>query len=136
MRRGKRGRARIQYNVREREPPVRRREFLEGALTAGASALSWALLPPLSARATSTAPAARAPSIEDHPMHLHGHMFDIVAFSGRRLAYPLPKDTSRVPAGGTCAWRFIADSPPGRRLLHCHNLVHMMDGMMNEVDYT
>jgi FtsP/CotA-like multicopper oxidase with cupredoxin domain len=76
------------------------------------------------------------PTGMDHPMHLHGHVFDIVELSGRRLAHPLPKDTSLVPAGGTCAWRFIADSPPGRWLLHCHNLVHMMDGMMNEVDYT
>lgn len=72
----------------------------------------------------------------DHPMHLHGHVFYIVELDGRPLARPLPKDTSLVPAnGGTMTWRFRADSPPGRWLLHCHNEIHMMDGMMTEVDY-
>lgn len=72
----------------------------------------------------------------DHPMHLHGHVFDVVAIDGKTLARPLPKDTSLVRAnGGTLSWRFTADSPPGRWLLHCHNEVHMMDGMMTEVDY-
>ena len=55
--------------------------------------------------------------------------------AGQRLKYPLPKDTTLVPAGSTATWRFVADSPPGRWLLHCHNVVHMMDGMMTEVDY-
>ena len=32
-------------------------------------------------------------------------------------------------------WRFIADSPPGRWVLHCHNEIHMVGGMMTEVVY-
>ena len=75
------------------------------------------------------------PTDMDHPMHLHGHVFELVEVSGQRLKYPLPKDTTLVPAGSTATWRFVADSPPGRWLLHCHNVVHMMDGMMTEVDY-
>jgi FtsP/CotA-like multicopper oxidase with cupredoxin domain len=72
----------------------------------------------------------------DHPMHLHGHTFDIVELNGRALRLPIPKDVSLVPAnGGTMTWRFRADSPPGRWLLHCHNQIHMMDGMMTELDY-
>ena len=72
-----------------------------------------------------------------HPMHLHGHVFDVVAMNGHALRYPLPKDTSLVdPNGGTMTWRFRADSPPGRWLLHCHNDIHMMDGLMTEVVYT
>ncbi len=70
-----------------------------------------------------------------HPMHLHGHVFELVGINGQRLRYPLPKDTALVPAGGSATWRFLADSPPGRWLLHCHNAVHMMDGMVTEVDY-
>jgi FtsP/CotA-like multicopper oxidase with cupredoxin domain len=73
----------------------------------------------------------------DHPMHLHGHTFDIVEIDGRALLRPLAKDISLVRAGGgTLTWRFRADSPPGRWLLHCHNEIHMMDGMMTEVVYT
>jgi FtsP/CotA-like multicopper oxidase with cupredoxin domain len=72
----------------------------------------------------------------DHPMHLHGHVFKLVEVDGQRLARPLPKDTSLVRAyDGTATWQFIADSPAGRWLLHCHNEIHMMDGMMTEVVY-
>ncbi len=72
----------------------------------------------------------------DHPMHLHGHVFKITKIDGKRLARPLLKDTSLVRAnGGTMTWEFHADSPAGRWLLHCHNSVHMMSGMMTEVDY-
>jgi multicopper oxidase len=72
----------------------------------------------------------------DHPMHLHGHVFDVVEIGGRALRRPLAKDTALVPAnGGTMAWRFSATSPAGRWLLHCHNQIHMMGGMMTEVIY-
>jgi FtsP/CotA-like multicopper oxidase with cupredoxin domain len=77
----------------------------------------------------------RNPTDMDHPMHLHGHIFELVEQSGVRLAHPLRKDTALVPAYGSQTWRFIADAPPGRWLMHCHDLVHMMDGMMTEVDY-
>jgi multicopper oxidase len=71
-----------------------------------------------------------------HPMHLHGHTFEIVEMNGRALRLPLAKDTSLVdPNGGKMTWRFAADSPPGRWLLHCHNDIHMMDGLMTEVVY-
>lgn len=72
----------------------------------------------------------------DHPMHLHGHVFQLIEVNGKVLRYPLFKDTSLVPSmGGTTTWLFTADSPPGRWLLHCHNEIHMQDGMMTEVDY-
>ncbi len=72
----------------------------------------------------------------DHPMHLHGHVFEVTEVDGLPLARPLPKDTSLVRGnGGTLSWRFRADSPPGRWLLHCHNAIHMMDGMMTLVQY-
>ncbi|MFN2449992.1 MAG: multicopper oxidase family protein, partial [Candidatus Baltobacteraceae bacterium] len=72
----------------------------------------------------------------DHPMHLHGHVFDLIETDGTVLAMPLHKDTSLIHGnGGTATWRFKADSPAGRWLLHCHNEIHMMDGMMTEVVY-
>jgi FtsP/CotA-like multicopper oxidase with cupredoxin domain len=72
----------------------------------------------------------------DHPMHLHGHVFRVVEIDGNALARPLDKDTSLVRSnGGTLTWIFDADSAAGRWLLHCHNEIHMMDGMMTEVDY-
>jgi FtsP/CotA-like multicopper oxidase with cupredoxin domain len=48
----------------------------------------------------------------------------------------LQKDTALVTAnGGTTTWAFAANAPPGHWLLHCHNTVHMMGGMMTEVVY-
>ena len=71
-----------------------------------------------------------------HPMHLHGHTFEIAQINGQWLERPLAKDIALVdPHGGMLRWRFTADSPPGRWLLHCHNDIHMMDGMMTEVVY-
>ena len=72
----------------------------------------------------------------DHPMHLHGHVFALTEVNGTLLERPLLKDVALVPAnGGSTTWRFTADSPAGRWLLHCHNEIHMVDGMMMEVLY-
>jgi FtsP/CotA-like multicopper oxidase with cupredoxin domain len=72
----------------------------------------------------------------DHPMHLHGHIFALTEVNGVPLLRPLAKDGSLVSAdGGTATWQFTADSSPGRWLLHCHNEVHMVGGMMAEVVY-
>lgn len=72
----------------------------------------------------------------DHPMHLHGHVFNLTEVNGTFLARPIPKDTALVSAhGGTLTMDFAATSPPGRWLLHCHNDIHMMDGMVTEVVY-
>lgn len=78
----------------------------------------------------------RNPTDMDHPMHLHGHVYHLVEINGQSLRAPLPKDTALVPAnGGTSAWLFEATSPPGRWVLHCHNAIHLADGMMTEVRY-
>lgn len=72
----------------------------------------------------------------DHPMHLHGHVIRLTEVDGKRLAHPLAKDTTLVRAdGGTATWQFTADAPIGRWLLHCHNEIHMMDGLKTEVVY-
>jgi FtsP/CotA-like multicopper oxidase with cupredoxin domain len=71
-----------------------------------------------------------------HPMYLLGHVLRIVEINGKRLERPLAKDVALVyPYGGTRTWQFDATSPPGGWLQHCHNDVHMLDGMMTEVDY-
>lgn len=72
----------------------------------------------------------------DHPMHLHGHVFSLIDVNGTPLQRPLAKDVVLVPASGAATLSFIADSPAGRWLLHCHNEVHMIDGMMMEIVYT
>lgn len=62
-----------------------------------------------------------------HPMHLHGHSFQIGA-SGPR------KDTAIVLPGRTLTVDFDADNP-GRWLTHCHNIYHAEAGMMAVIGY-
>ncbi|AWK89002.1 multicopper oxidase family protein [Azospirillum thermophilum] len=68
-----------------------------------------------------------------HPMHLHGHHFQVVGLDGTPLAGAV-RDTVLVPVGGSVTIAFDADNP-GRWPLHCHNLLHMAVGMMTEVVY-
>ena len=44
------------------------------------------------------------------------------------------RDTVLVPSMGSVRVEFDADNP-GRWLYHCHNLYHMMTGMMSELVY-
>ena len=68
-----------------------------------------------------------------HPMHLHGHHFQVVGLNGRALTGAV-RDTVLVPINATVSIAFDADNP-GRWLLHCHNLFHMATGMMTELTY-
>ncbi|WP_415383440.1 multicopper oxidase family protein [Halosimplex sp. TS25] len=61
-----------------------------------------------------------------HPMHLHGHFFQV----GNAI-----KDTVIVPGHrGQVTIDFHADNP-GRWLFHCHNLYHLDAGMARVVKY-
>ena len=64
-------------------------------------------------------------SMMPHPMHLHGHFFE-VGTGGVR------KDTVIVPSHGLVSVRFVADNP-GDWMHHCHNIYHAEAGMMNVV---
>ncbi|WP_287788216.1 multicopper oxidase family protein [Acidiphilium sp.] len=68
-----------------------------------------------------------------HPMHLHGHHFQVTELGGKRIAGAL-RDTVLVPVNGSVTIAFDADNP-GRWLFHCHNLFHMTTGMMTELVY-
>ncbi|GBD43713.1 Multicopper oxidase MmcO [bacterium HR40] len=68
-----------------------------------------------------------------HPMHLHGHRFQVVAIDGKRLSGAV-RDTVLVPIDGQVTIAFDADNP-GTWLLHCHQLYHMVAGMMTTIVY-
>jgi FtsP/CotA-like multicopper oxidase with cupredoxin domain len=68
-----------------------------------------------------------------HPMHLHGHAFQVVEIDGAPLAGAV-RDTVLVAPMGRVKVVFDADNP-GRWPFHCHNLYHMATGMMTDVLY-
>lgn len=66
-----------------------------------------------------------------HPMHLHGHTFQVNQPDGR----PGPrKDTVIVLPMRSVSVDLVADNP-GDWMLHCHNGYHMDAGMMTRLDY-
>ncbi len=73
-------------------------------------------------------------SMMEHPMHLHGHSFEITSFNGRVLARPLIKDVVNLRPMERCTIEFLANNP-GNRFFHCHNLQHMRDGLATVVEY-
>jgi FtsP/CotA-like multicopper oxidase with cupredoxin domain len=66
-----------------------------------------------------------------HPMHLHGHTFQVVRAGGSGPR----KDTVLVPPKQTVEVDFDTDNP-GRWIVHCHNDYHLAGGMATFVSYT
>ncbi|MGE5333587.1 MAG: multicopper oxidase family protein [Nitrososphaerota archaeon] len=63
-----------------------------------------------------------------HPMHLHGHSFQIVAEDGHLLPAPITRDTVSVAPGESYDVTFYAWADPGSIYpLHCHILTHLMN---------
>ncbi|WP_088051904.1 multicopper oxidase family protein [Virgibacillus dakarensis] len=70
-----------------------------------------------------------------HPMHLHGHFFQVLSKNGKPLeGSPIIKDTLNVKPGETYEVAFLADNP-GNWLFHCHDLHHASNGMVMLVKY-
>ena len=72
-------------------------------------------------------------SMMGHPMHLHGHHFQVVVINGEAMEGAV-RDTVYVPPMAKVDIAFTADNP-GRWPFHCHHLYHMASGMMAYLDY-
>jgi len=68
-----------------------------------------------------------------HPMHLHGHDFQVVEIDGEKISGAL-RDTLMVPPGSKMTVAFDADNV-GVWPLHCHLLYHLDTGMFTVVKY-
>jgi manganese oxidase len=75
----------------------------------------------------------------NHPMHLHGHDFRVVAKDSNAIAQPMLWNTVDVAPGETYDVAFTANNP-GSWLFHCHILPHSegkdgMYGLTNLLEY-
>ena len=68
-----------------------------------------------------------------HPMHLHGHPFQVVEIDGQSLSGAV-RDTVLVPPSSRVAVVFDANNP-GYWALHCHLLYHLDAGMFTTLRY-
>lgn len=72
-------------------------------------------------------------SMMAHPMHLHGHHFQVVAIDGTPVAGAV-RDTVLVPPMRAVTVAVDAGNP-GKWAFHCHHLYHMATGMMGSFAY-
>ena len=75
----------------------------------------------------------RNSTMMSHPMHLHGHNFQVTEINGQRFAGAM-RDSVLVVPQTTMKIVFDADNP-GLWAYHCHNLYHMEAGMFTTVVY-
>jgi len=76
-------------------------------------------------------------SMDEHPIHIHGHSFRIAATDGGKipLSGQWPETTVLVPVGATRDVEFVADAP-GDWALHCHKSHHTMNAMAHNLPNT
>jgi len=68
-----------------------------------------------------------------HPMHLHGHEFQVVEIDGKRFSGAM-RDTVLVTPGRRLVIAFDANNP-GLWAFHCHLLYHLDAGMFTTFRY-
>ena len=71
----------------------------------------------------------------EHPIHLHGHSFHVIARNGKMIEQPIIQDTVLIQSDEAVDVAFVADNP-GDWALHCHILEHADTGMMGYVRVT
>jgi FtsP/CotA-like multicopper oxidase with cupredoxin domain len=72
---------------------------------------------------------------EYHPMHLHGHVFSVIAIDGQSVeGSPLHLDSVLVAPHQTVDVAFAANNP-GVWMFHCHVLLHAGMGMTSSINY-
>lgn len=68
-----------------------------------------------------------------HPMHLHGHVFQITEINGKKVHGRLGDTINVMPYTNV---KVVLDmNNPGIWMLHCHVLYHQQGGMMTTINY-
>ena len=122
----------------ERAPDRREMMMLEGTMTPYRWTIdgrSWPAARRIEARSGERVELTfHNMSMMAHPMHLHGHVFQVVGINNRRLAGAV-RDTVLVPPMAAITVAFDAGEA-ARWMLHCHHMPHLATGMMTELDLT
>jgi FtsP/CotA-like multicopper oxidase with cupredoxin domain len=73
-------------------------------------------------------------SMDSHPMHIHGHRFQVTGTDAGSIppSARFHESTVNVPVGATRDLEFIADNP-GDWPLHCHKSHHTMNAMSHDM---
>jgi len=134
----------MERHLRSAHPlqPRKADRILRVDLTGNMAAYVWSLnnvvwtkdTPPLQvAKGERVAIVMTNKTMMPHPMHLHGHVFQVVQIDHQRLSGAM-RDTVLVPPGSRVTVAFDADNP-GLWAFHCHLLYHMEAGMFQTIRY-
>lgn len=74
-------------------------------------------------------------SMMAHPIHLHGHHFQVIKLNGTALKGAV-RDTILIPPHASVTIAFDADHFGKKWAFHCHHLYHMATGMMSFIEYS
>jgi len=111
-------------------------------LTGNMATYSWSLNNVAWTKETPPLPIAQGERVEllfvnqtpmPHPMHLHGHEFQVVEINDQQFSGAV-RDTVLVPPGHRVVVAFDANNP-GLWALHCHLLYHLDAGMFTTLRY-
>ncbi|MGI5484813.1 multicopper oxidase family protein [Streptomyces lavendofoliae] len=72
----------------------------------------------------------------NHPFHLHTNHFLVTSVGSTPLSTPVWHDTISIPQDSHIVFRVRFEDFTGRTVLHCHQLQHEDEGMMQIVEYT
>ena len=73
-------------------------------------------------------------TLMDHPFHLHGFFFQVLAVNGELPPWRSWEDVVNVPPRATVRIAWMPDDRPGSWMYHCHILEHHASGMMAHFD--
>jgi hypothetical protein len=72
--------------------------------------------------------------MDSHPIHLHGHHFEVTGTDGGTIppSARFREVTTNVPVGATRDIEFVAENP-GDWAFHCHKSHHTMNAMSHDL---
>jgi FtsP/CotA-like multicopper oxidase with cupredoxin domain len=73
-------------------------------------------------------------TLMDHPFHLHGFFFQVLAVDGEAPGFRSWEDTVNVPPRSRVKIAWMPDDRAGEWMYHCHILEHHASGMMGHFE--
>jgi FtsP/CotA-like multicopper oxidase with cupredoxin domain len=107
------------------------------ALTGGMEGYAWGMTPdsPIAvSKGDRVELQIRNQTMMAHPIHLHGHRFQVVGIGNQPRFSGAVRDTVLLPPNATVTVAVDAENP-GQWAFHCHHLYHMAAGMMTTFGY-
>lgn len=107
------------------------------ALTGGMEGYAWGMTPnsPIAvSKGDRVELNIRNQTMMAHPIHLHGHRFQVVRIGDQPRFSGAMRDTALLPPNAQVTVALDADNP-GQWAFHCHHLYHMAAGMITTFGY-